>query len=349
MVDKELKYRLLEKLKQLNTRQINANRVVLLPDFFVDHFVTFDEYENTFDKIKKIHDQGGGNLPGISQMINTGGNASNTALALAHLGVSTHLISRTNELGLHLLKYFLGKHGVDLSGVKTDGKLSITTALEFGEKHTNVMIGDIGSASDFSFDMLDDNDLNLISNADMVCVLCWNLNHMGTDLAKKTFQFAKQHRTKTFFDTGDPSPRIDEIATLMEDVLADRNLDILGLNENELKHYANIETSSDEEIINAAVSLKEKIPARLDLHTSGFTCTVTDKCIVVPTPDIARKYRSTGAGDTWNAGNILGDLLGFSDDERSFFASCVAGCYISSLQPNHPTIDAVIDFISNLQ
>ncbi|MEA2055652.1 MAG: hypothetical protein U9O49_02330, partial [Candidatus Thermoplasmatota archaeon] len=118
--------------------------------------------------------------------------------------------------------------------------------------------------------------------------------------------------------------------------------------ENELRHYANIEAGSDEEIINAAVLLKEKISARLDLHTSDFTCTVTDKCIVVPTSDIAKKRRSTGAGDTWNAGNIFGDLLGFSDDERLFFANCVAGCYISSLQPNHPTIDAVIGFISNL-
>ena len=332
-MDEDLKARLLEKLKQIDIEALQELHVVLLPDFFVDHFLTLDAFEDAFEKIKNIYEQGGGNLPGIPQMITSGGNASNTALTLSRLGINTHLITKTNDFGLHLLEYFLGRHGVDLSYVKTDGKLSITTALEFGETHTNVMVGDVGSVSDFSFDVLNDKDLELISNSDMVCMLCWNLNSMGTNLAKKTFSFAKQHNTKTFLDTGDPSPRTNEIN---------------GLIENELRYYSNIETKSKDDIVNAAISLKKKIPARIDLHTSSFTCTVNKECKVVPTPDISKKYRATGAGDTWNAGDILGELLGFNDDERLLFASCVAGCYISSLQPIHPDLDQVIKFITDL-
>ncbi len=346
-MDEDLKTRLLEKLGQIDIETLQKFHVILLPDFFVDHFLTLDEFENTFEKIKNIYGQGGGNFPGVSQMITPGGNASNTALALARLGISTHLISRTSEFGLHLLEYFLGKYGVDLKHVKTDGELSITTALEFGETHTNIMIGDVGSVSNFSFDVLNDKDLELISNSDMVCVLCWNLNQNGTDLAKKTFRYAKQHNIKTFFDTGDPSPRTNEITDLMENVLSDDNLDIFSLNENELRHYSNIETNSKDDIVNAAISLKKKIPARIDLHTSSFTCTVNNECKVVPTPDISQKYRTTGAGDTWNAGNILGELLGFNDDERLLFAGCVACRYISSPQPIHPDLNQVIKFISD--
>ncbi|MCX6667318.1 MAG: carbohydrate kinase family protein [Euryarchaeota archaeon] len=347
-LNEALKTKLLGRLKQLEKKNLAGFNVVLLPDFFVDHFLTMDEFEISFNRIKDIHLQGGGNLPGVTQKIHQGGNAANTALALATLGVKSHLICRTDEFGLHLLKYFLGANGVDLSGVKTDGKLAITTAMEFGEKHTNVMIGDTGSVSDFSFDSLNEKDLDAISNSDMTCLLNWTLNKNGTELARKTFGFAKENNVKTFFDTGDPSSRKNEISELIKRVLADKNLDILGLNENELLHYSNIKTSSDEDVVNAAVSLRQKINARLDLHTANFACTVDKKYTIIPTLKLSKIYRSTGAGDAWNAGDIFAELLDFDDDERLMFANSVAGYYISSSEPVHPTLGKIIEFISKL-
>jgi len=341
-----LRTKLLDKLRQLEKKKLVDFNVVLLPDFFVDHFLTMDEFETSVNRIKEIHLQGGGNLPGVLQKIHQGGNAANTALALAKLGIKSHLICRTDEFGLHILKYFLGKNGVDLSGVKTDGKLAITAAMEFGEKHTNVMIGDTGSVSDFAFDILDKKDLETISNSDMTCVLNWNLNKNGTEFARETFEFAKENSVKTFFDTGDPSPRRNEIPQLIKKVLADKNLDILGLNENELLHYSNIKTSSDEDVINAAVSLKEKIHARLDLHTANFSCTVDKKYTAVPTIKLSKIYRATGAGDAWNAGDIFAELLDFDYDERLLFANSVAGYYISSPEPAHPTLEKIMEFTS---
>ena len=93
---------------------------------------------------------------------------------------------------MHLLQYFLGSISVDLSGVKTDGNLAITTALEFEEHHTNVMIGDPGSVAEFSFDLLNDHDCELITSADLVGVTNWNLNRYGTDLACKVFETGKE-------------------------------------------------------------------------------------------------------------------------------------------------------------
>jgi len=347
-LDEALKTRVLDKLRQIDQRKLRELHVVLIPDFFLDHFIYLDEFENTFTRIKNIYQQGGGNLPGVKQKIHQGGNAANTALSLAKLGIKPHLICKTSEFGLNLLNYFLGKSNVDLSGVKTNGELAITTALEFGEKHTNVMMGDPGSVTDFSFDVLDEKDLETISNSDILCALNWNLNKNGTKLAKEAFRFAKQKNKKTFFDTGDPSPRKDDIPDLIKNVLSDNNLDILGLNENELSYYTNNKTYSDEEIIRSAAQLKNNIKARIDLHTSRFSCTINKKTTIVSTQRTLQIKRATGAGDAWNAGDIFSELLGFEDDERLLFANSVAEYYISSLTHAHPNLEEISDYISKI-
>jgi sugar/nucleoside kinase (ribokinase family) len=347
-MDEDLKLRLLEKLNQLNVNQLSDFHIVLLPDFFVDHLLFMDNFEREFTRISDIYVQGGGNLPGILQRIHQGGNATNTALALARLGITSHLICTTDALGLHLLQFFLGKSRVDLSGVKTDGKLAVTTAMEFGKKHINVMVGDTGSVSDFTFETLDENDMQTVSRSDIVCVLNWSLNEKGTDLAKSVFKFARKHNVKTFFDTGDPNHRKNEIPELIKNVLIDKSLDILGLNENELLHYSDYtKANNKEDIISATVSLKKKITGRIDLHTSNFACTINKNCTIIPSLKLSKIYRITGAGDAWNAGNLFAELLNFDDDERLLFANIVAGCYIASSDPIHPSLKEIISFIKN--
>ena len=116
-MDIALKTRLVDRLRQIDKDNLLDFHVVLCPDFFVDHFLTLGEFEHIFTRIKDVYQQGGGNFPGVSQKIHQGGNAANSALALAQLGITSHLICRTDEFGLHLLNYFLGKNGVDLSCV----------------------------------------------------------------------------------------------------------------------------------------------------------------------------------------------------------------------------------------
>jgi sugar/nucleoside kinase (ribokinase family) len=344
-MESSLQKRLLQTLQGLERTELSTFHVVMLPDFFVDHFVSLDTVEKTCNAVKTVAARGGGNLPGIAQRITQGGNASNTALALARLGISAHLICRTDPLGMHLLQYFLGNSGVDLSGVKTDGNLAITTALEFQEHHANVMIGDPGSVTTFSFELLNDHDCELIASADLVGVTNWNLNRSGTDLACKVFEIAKKHGVRTFFDSGDPSPRLHDIPDLINKVLTNPQLDIFGLNENELRYYSNSSNITQEEMITAALLLKKKIPARIDLHTSLFSGSIRSTSIVVPTMLISTQYRSTGAGDAWNAANMFADLLGFADDERLLFANMFAGHYISSTDVVHSTIDMLINSI----
>jgi sugar/nucleoside kinase (ribokinase family) len=346
-MESSLQKRLLQKLLDVERKELATFHIVLLPDFFIDHFVFFDTVEKTCNGIKTIAAQGGGNIPGVTQRIHQGGNAANTALGLVRLGMSTHLICQTDSFGLHLLQYFLGKNGVDLSGVKTDGKLAITTAFEFREQCANIMIGDPGSVATFSFERLNTHDHELIASANLVGVTDWNLNRFGTDLACKVFESAKKHNVRTFFDSSDPSPRTHDIPELIQKVLMNPNLDIFGLNENELRHYSNTTSKTQAEMISALESLKKKIPARIDFHTALFSSSFQRTITVVPSIPLRTVYRSTGAGDAWNAANIFADLLGFEDDERLLFANIFAGVYVSSPDIVHPTIDTVINFIKH--
>jgi len=346
-MEPSLQKRLLQSLRSLERKELPRFHVVMLPDFFVDHFVFFDSLEQTCQDVQAIAAQGGGNRPGITQRIQQGGNAANTVLGLVRLGMSTHLICQTDPFGLHLLEYFLGKNGVDLSGVSADGKLAITTALEFQRPRANIMIGDPGSVATFTFEQLTSHDQDLIASANLVGVTNWNLNRLGTDLACKVFEKAKKQNVRTFFDSGDPSPRIQDIPQLIETVLMNPQLDMFGLNENELRYYSNSSCTTQTEMISALEALKKKIPARVDFHTAQFSVSVQDTVIVIPTIPLSTLYRSTGAGDVWNAANIFTDLLGFANDERLLFANIVAGYYISSPEILPPSLDMVINFIKN--
>lgn len=324
----KMKSGLLEKIRNANPSQFH---VTLLPDFFLDRFIYFDEIDETFEKIGDVYDRGGGNLPNVRQSISHGGDAANTALALSKLGVNAHLIGRTSELGHHLLKFFLEREGVEISRVKSDGKLALTTAMEFGKEGINVMIGDAGSVKNFGFDDLDDDDLDLIASSDMVFIGSWNLNMKGTDLAQNTFKFAKKHGVKTFLDPGDPSFRKDlpELKKALKN-----NLDILAISDDELEYFGGL------------MELKKEIHTRIDLHSKDFSMSIDDEITRVNSIPIKKKYLSTGAGDAWNAGDIFGELAEFKTDERLLLANIVAGVYISSPQQLHPDLKKIKKFLS---
>lgn len=334
-----------KRLSDLTDHSLAGLHVALLPDFFLDHLLTITSTPEYDSQIHRLAAQGGGNYPHIPQTIQQGGNAANTALGLARLGVQTHLLCRTSPLGQHLLQYFLGPAGVDLTHVKTDGRLALTTALELQDQHANVMLGDPGSVADFSPDLLTDQDYDCIAEADLVAVANWNLNSFGTALARDVFQFAKQHNVITYFDTGDPSPKLHEVPTLMRDVINTPLLDVFGLNENELRHYSGRVSSTHEEIVAAAQVLKQKTTARLDLHTSTFSCSLDSTCTIMPTEHLPTIMRTTGAGDAWNAANILATLLMFPAPERLAFANLVAGLYVSSIDPQLPSLNHVRTYL----
>jgi sugar/nucleoside kinase (ribokinase family) len=160
---------------------------------------------------------------------------------------------------------------------------------------------------------------------------------------------------KTYYDTADPTPNRDKIPELMEKVLKTRQVDVLSLNENEAICYAALLNDKigkqrgkrrfDELAVDAARVLAKHLPARIDLHTTAFAATFTKKNEIVVPAFKVKVLRATGAGDAWNAGNILGDGNALSDECRLALANAVSACYLSDLGGRHPTRRKLVEFI----
>jgi sugar/nucleoside kinase (ribokinase family) len=343
-------------LKQTKPREF---KVVVMPDFFIDRFVTYRGDLKQFSAaLAKVVERRGGNIHGVKQMELRGGNAANTAAALASLGASVYPIITTDVLGLHFLEFHLGPLGVNLSHVKSDGKIGLTTALEITDRgeRVNVMMGALGSLPLFGPEDLAERDFRLLQQVDYVGVFNWAAtSKRGTELAEDVFRYVKEEgKGKTYFDSGDPTPNKTSIPKLFKNVLKTRLLDILSVNENEAFQYA---SQFDKSIVKlrgkvdnrevakeCARILARNLTARVDLHTAAFSGSFTRENEVIVPGFSVKSLRSTGAGDSWNAGNIYGDALKLPDSCRLMLANAVAGYYISSPRAEHPTPQRLIEF-----
>ena len=335
--------------------------VVVMPDFFLDRLVTYEGDLNHFSKaMAEVAEHKGGSIHGIKQLELRGGNAANTAAALAALGAKVYPIISTSPLGLHLLKFYLDPFQVDLSHVKTDGKMSVTTAIELthqGER-VNVMMSDLGSLSEFGLDNLTPEDFQVLREADYVCIFHWaGTQRWGTQLAEGVLDYVrKEGKGKTYYDTSDPNPKKEEVPRLVKKVLLGNLVDIFSVNENEAFCYAsqlNEKVSSlrkkmklDELAKECARILAKNLSARVDLHTTTFAGSFTNNSEVTVPAFKVPVLRATGAGDAWNAGNIFSDALGLPDRCRLTLANAVAAFYISSPDGEHPTMSKLVDFCS---
>ena len=336
--------------------------VVVMPDFFLDRLINLNCDAPRFSSmVANVANRKGGSIDGIAQTDIRGGNAINTASALAALGVKATPIVCTNKLGLQQINFYLKRYRVDTSHIKISEKASLTTALELKTENgkANVMLRDLGSLADFGPSNLTDSDYTLIENADYVCLFNWTgTKRFGTELAQTVFHKTKaEGKGETYYDTADPTPNRDKIPELMDKVLKTRQVDILSVNENEAICYAALLNNEatvhkgklrfDELAMESARILAKHLSARIDLHTTSFSATFTTKSEVVVPAFRVKTLRATGAGDSWNAGNILGDGNALSDECRIALANAVAACYLSDPEGMHPTRQKLVKFIEN--
>jgi len=338
------------KLKETLAGAKPSFKVVVMPDFFLDYILT---YPGTLNELTasflEVAQRGGGNLLGWAHTIGRGGNASNMVAQLSKLGCEVVPIIETDELGRIVLQHFL--KGVDLSHVRTTGTMSRTMSFEteHSGRRVNIMVSDPGSLSQFGPEKLSEEDKTLISEADFVCVLNWNQNQKGTELAEKVFSIAKNEgKAVTFFDPGDPALRVGEIEGLNERVLTPGLVDVLSVNENELVHLAKgvaedtSEMEGAEDPLFGAASVFSMMIPRVDLHTPEFSATFVDgQRIRVPCARI-KPAKVTGAGDVWNAADIYAQGVGLGHKDRLVFANAAGAAYLERRGFEPPTLGEVI-------
>ena len=352
----------IEELQRFLESEIQEINVVVMPDFFLDRLINLKcGVKNFYRMLGKVAKRNGGSIDGIKQVDLKGGNAVNTASALAALDVKVTPIVCTSKLGSKLVRFHLNPRKVDLSHVKIFDDASITTAIELENEKgkVNVMLRDVGALADFGPQDLDNEDFEVIENADYVCVFNWaGTRHFGTELAETIFHRVKTvGKGKTYCDTADPTTNKKKIPKLMK-VLQSKHVDILSLNENEAICYASQLNDKIEKLTKiskfddlakeSARILASRLSARIDLHTATFSATFTKKSETIVPASKVPVLRVTGAGDAWNAGNILGDAHGLSDEHRLALANAVAAYYISNPKGKHPTRKELVQFIERL-
>lgn len=334
--------------------------VVTMPDFFFDRIITLNYNVKNFSRIiEKISSQKGGALDNTFQMDLKGGNAINTTASLAALGAKVTPIVCTNKKGIKKIKKTLKKYKINLSHIKIRDRASITTALELIEKNQkiNIMLRDLGDLENFQTSDLNEKDELLIKNANYVCIFNWaGTKNYGSKLAKKVFAIVKKlGKGITYYDTADPNSNKKKIPELIETVLKSDYVDILSLNENEAITYASIidnqiqkrakSNKSEKLPLEAAKVLVRKLNSRIDLHTSKYAATITKKKTTYVQTFKIKPSIVTGAGDSWNAGNIIGDMNCLTDKSRLILANAVSACYLLDSKGKYPTKKILYKFI----
>jgi len=146
---------------------------------------------------------------------------------------------------------------------------------------------------------------------------------------------------------------------LVRSVLLGGIVDVFSVNENEAFLYASQlnpqikalkkKLKRQDLARECARTLARHLSARIDLHTTTFAGSFTSgEQVIVPAFRVP-VLRSTGAGDAWNAGNILGGALGLVDSCRLTLANAVAAYYISSPSAEHPDVSKLMKFCSEKQ
>ncbi|MGQ4910851.1 MAG: carbohydrate kinase family protein [Candidatus Thorarchaeota archaeon] len=331
---------------------------VVLPDFFVDHFVKVGLFDEFMKGLNRLASQGGGNLLGNTQFVRRGGNAVNVASALLSFGLNPHVIVTTDDYGLSLLRA-LADPRLDLSHVHTDGRMSATVSVEaeYEGRQVNLMISDSGSASGFGFSDLTAHDLKSVRESGLVAVVNLNHNTLGSELVDGLFTYARKESTAiTFIDIGDPSSRPELLAPLVQGPLQGGLVDFVSANENECIWLAR--TLSDDESKwsgsltkpetwrHAAMEVSTKTGTRLLLHTPCYSAMVEqDSFIGVPTL-VGKQEVTCGAGDVWNAAVIWGLLQDLNTEDILLLANATAALYVSSPDAAHPSRQDIVRFLS---
>src|SRR5437867_2915977 len=221
----------------------------------------------------------------------------------------------------------------------------------------NIMASDPGSLSSFGPEKLTQEDKELIREADFVCVFNWNQNSKGTELAEKVFQIAKSEgKGVTFFDPGDPTSRASEILGLNERVLSKGLVDVLSVNENELTQLASAVTEEtgkfdggEENQLFQAASVFSMLGSRVDLHTPAFSATFIDGQRERVLCAMSTPLKVTGAGDAWNAGDILAQGIGLDHRERRIFANATAAAYMRKPDLDPCSLDEILARVEEIE
>lgn len=322
-----------------------------MSDYIIDHIIKLKSRQELFDLIDKKLQFGAGAVRGISIHEQAGGKAVNVAYCLAKLGLNVTLFCIADKMGLGMLKQRFSSFRDGINLHTKNGKQGYNTAFEFLDEVSKVNLSDIKDNNKFGPETLSSkDDVRALQGAAAVAVVDWSSNSLGTALAE--YVFAKSARALHFIDPGDMQERKKDIPSLLK-VIRDSNA-ILSVNENEYNSILetidyNSNSNSFSKITDNGKKIQENLKEfalqtgnNINLHAKKYTAW-SDGSDAAFCPTKRDQIRNLiGAGDSWDAANIVGYLAGLEAKDRLVFSNMYCWLYMSNTNSEPATMNEII-------
>ncbi|MBN2300306.1 MAG: hypothetical protein JXC31_03860 [Acholeplasmataceae bacterium] len=251
---------------------------------------------------------------------------------------------------------------VKLHSIATFGH---TDALEFDDG--KILMGKMTTLNDVTYENLiqtvgKEQLLDMLSQTDLFATVNWSMLPHMTELWKKLISHIlpllpkKDKKPILFVDLADPEKReqieIQEALNLLK-LFKSHFFVVLGLNKKEAYDVANeLDLFDNESLVNMQISLEDLNEAlcenidvdELVIHPVDRSCVfVKGKFYEELGPYVSKPKLTTGAGDNFNAGFVLGLMLGLSPDEALLTGMSTSGYYVRNAES--PSFAQLIDFL----
>jgi hypothetical protein len=253
---------------------------------------------------------------------------------------------------------------VDLYTIAQNGH---TDALEFDDG--KLLLGKMSSLKDVTYERTlelvgKEKLIQLLGNTDLFAAVNWSMLPNMTDFFQKMLVDLVPHLPKReqkpylFIDLADPEKREDSEIIEMLDLLKEYNqyfFVVLGLNKKEAYDVGAVLQLFDR------VSLEKMQISLEDLNQALYNYLQIDSVVIHPVdrsccvvngafyeemgPYIAKPKLSTGAGDNFNAGYMLGLLLGLTPDQALLTGMGTSGFYVRNAYS--PKLEELYTFLAD--
>jgi ribokinase len=258
----------------------------------------------------------------------------------ARMGAQVTLITIADEIGSILLERTFSKFKGKMDLRILSGNPGRTTALEFVDKKTsnmvNLMVSDVGDIANFGPERISTKQyIEALEKANAIMIVNWAANIKGTDLME--YVFTKSPNAFHFVDPADIETRKEEFRAALEKI--GKMIDILSLNENECNSLGR--TLGFDSLLppgkydkydlkNSSKKLASNFGINIEIHRhKGTTWSNGSEAIFVGAVKVKSKT-ITGAGDSWDAANILTHMVGLNPKEALIFSNAYASLYVKS-------------------
>lgn len=366
MEDSRLLKEIAEKMKEKNPEDI---KILMGFDGFVDqviHVVDTRYDTNHFKRINYMNDYGKKiceaaglslNVEMVPVQTKLGGNGPILANSLANQGCRITYVGALGKNNVHPVFHEL-EEKVDVISISDPG---FTDAIEFLDG--KIISSKLEPLKDVNWKNLKENVgidqlVELIDKSDLIGFENWTMIVETTDIWKNIIEkilpkLACKERKTLFIDLADPEKRTKGDVLEALDCLEcfEEYFDtVLGLNEKEAYEIANLFGKEKQEfsnVLEVARFLKSQIKiSEIIIHPVKQACGVmTGEEAIVDGPYCEKPKLTTGAGDNFNAGFVLGKMLGFSLKESLLIGTANSGFYVRAARS--ATYDELQHFIAN--